>query len=116
MDWRRICDLDEITEDKFLIKSVKSVSIGIISVNGAPKAYLNICPHAGAPICKGKLTSLVVSNGIYDTKIEPLKRVIKCPWHAYEFDIETGEAILESCGRLVNIKSKVELGKICLWV
>ena len=37
-----------------------------------------ICPHAGGPLAQGKLNGCVVT----------------CPWHGWQFDVETGRHCL----------------------
>src|SRR5262249_3651448 len=57
-------------------------------------AYENHCPHDGGPVCQGKVIPRVeeelapdqTSRGLRFSK----KRNIVCPWHGWEFDIESG--------------------------
>ena len=116
MEWQLVCDFDELSEDNFLIRNVQSTSVGIILVEGSIKAILNVCPHAGAPICEGKVSALIVSDGIYQTNFEESKKVLMCPWHSYEFDLETGRGVIASCGKLVQIKSKLDQNQVSLWI
>lgn len=48
----------------------------IANVGGAISAMDNVCPHRGGPLGAG-----IVENG-----------KVVCPWHAWAFDVVTGEA------------------------
>jgi nitrite reductase (NADH) small subunit len=48
----------------------------IANVSGTIHAMDNICPHRGGPLGEG-----IVENG-----------KVVCPWHAWAFDVVTGEA------------------------
>jgi nitrite reductase/ring-hydroxylating ferredoxin subunit len=46
----------------------------IVQTPGGPRVWSGVCPHLGGPLLEAK-----VSGGR-----------IRCPWHLYEFDAETG--------------------------
>lgn len=54
-------------------------------------ALRNRCPHRSGPICMGRVdgTCLPSAPGVYEFGLE--FRVIRCPRHGYEFDLETGQ-------------------------
>jgi 3-phenylpropionate/trans-cinnamate dioxygenase ferredoxin subunit len=60
------------------------------SEDGAVYALNDRCPHQGAPLSDGTLegTTLPSEPGeyVYGRKRE----ILRCPWHAYEFDVKTG--------------------------
>jgi nitrite reductase/ring-hydroxylating ferredoxin subunit len=70
--------------------------IGVYRLKGQLYAYLNLCPHQGGPACEGMLMAKVeedlnpdmTSNGL---KFNDDEIHIVCPWHGFEFKIETGE-------------------------
>lgn len=75
------------------IVEIAGLSIGIFNVEGALYAIRNRCPHQGAPLCQGSLsgTMLPSAPGTYQYGLEG--RVLRCPWHAWEFDVTTGRTI-----------------------
>ncbi len=72
--------------------TVRGREIGVFFVNGEYFALLNRCPHEGAPLCLGKLTSLVESDEPGQYRISRQGEMLKCPWHGWEFDIRTGQS------------------------
>src|SRR5258707_1070482 len=73
---------------------VESFEFGIFREGDRLVAYENHCPHDGGPVCQGKVIPRVeeelapdqTSRGLRFSK----KRNIVCPWHGWEFDIESG--------------------------
>ncbi len=77
------------------IVEVGGREIGVFNVRGKLYALRNVCPHRSAPLCLGRLRPLVVAPGVYSVAHEREDEVLKCPWHNYEFDIRTGQALFD---------------------
>lgn len=72
------------------IVTVDGRSIGVFNVNGELYAIRNVCPHKGAPLCRGRLRPHIVGDQPGDFVFERDGELIKCPWHQWEFDLHTG--------------------------
>ena len=68
-------------------------SIGIFNIRGAFYALRNTCPHKGAPLCRGIITGLVVSDEPLQMQMTRNGEIVRCPWHGWEFDITTGRSV-----------------------
>ena len=66
--------------------------IGIFNIGGEYFALANRCPHAGGPLCAGKIVSLVQSDGPGSYRLARAQEFLRCPWHGWEFDIRTGQS------------------------
>jgi 3-phenylpropionate/trans-cinnamate dioxygenase ferredoxin subunit len=68
-------------------------SIGVFNVDGAYHALRNVCPHQGAPLCLGSIqgTAECSAPGEYVWGREG--RILRCPWHGWEFDLTTGQSV-----------------------
>ena len=91
-----VAALNEIAVGDRKLVDVDGKSIGVFNVNGAYVAVLNVCPHEFAPICRGRVTGTTMVS----TPGEPLKwgrdgEILACPWHGWEFDLKTGEALAD---------------------
>lgn len=76
-------------------------------------AIKNSCPHQGAPICLGDVrgTFLPSDPGVYEFGME--YRIIRCPYHGYEYDLETGrEAFTRINDRVVRYNVIVKDGRV----
>ncbi|PTY00057.1 ferredoxin [Verrucomicrobia bacterium LW23] len=90
-----VCRVSEIPEGGRKIVQVGSKSIGIFHLRGGRfYALLNICPHQLAPLCAGRVTGTMkmgTKPGEYQWERDG--EIVRCPWHAWEFDITTGRSI-----------------------
>jgi len=69
--------------------------VGVFCVNGKFTAFENVCPHMGGPVCQGKIIPRVQEVIAEDKTSLGLafstnQINVVCPWHGYEFDIQTG--------------------------
>lgn len=78
-----------------MIVSVNGRSIGIFNVGGRFYGLPNKCPHKGAEMCRGVLVGDLSSSGPGDFVYDAEKKFVTCPWHGWEFDIETGQSYLD---------------------
>ena len=73
---------------------VDGLEVGVFRIGKKLVAYKNECPHYGGPVCQGKIFNQTeelldadkASRGLRFSSV----RNIVCPWHGYEFNIETG--------------------------
>lgn len=94
-----------------------SLSVGVFNVNGRYHAVLNYCPHEGAELCKGTLTGTTLPTdqlGVYEWGRENL--ILRCPWHQWEFDLETGRQLADPSCRVRVYRVIEEEGQLFLEV
>ena len=86
--------LNDIADGDYKIFAVEELEVGIFRTGSKVLAYENVCPHAGGPVCQGKIFHQVEEIITPDNKTAGLRfgkqRHIVCPWHGYEFDLKTG--------------------------
>jgi 3-phenylpropionate/trans-cinnamate dioxygenase ferredoxin subunit len=83
-------------------------SIGVFNIGGEFFALRNVCPHKGAELCKGLVKPYINSSGPGDFTYEREGEILRCPWHAYEFDIKTGCMIVDPAMRTKSYEVTVE--------
>jgi nitrite reductase (NADH) small subunit len=105
MDRYQVAQMDEIPEGGKKIVSVKGIEYGIFNVGGSYYAWRNVCPHAGAPVCLGKVCGTRLPSLVYEYKYGRDNEILRCPWHGWEFDLLTGE-------HLVDPETKLRRGKL----
>lgn len=77
------------------IVNAGGISIGVFMVNGVYHAYRNVCPHAGAPVCLGKIGGTTLASPIYEYHYGRDDQILRCPWHGWEFDLTTGAHLVD---------------------
>jgi 3-phenylpropionate/trans-cinnamate dioxygenase ferredoxin subunit len=82
------------------IVTVGGREIGVFNIEGNFFALRNVCPHKGAPLCHGRLRPLIVSTGMNEIEYQREGEILKCPWHLWEFDIKTGQALYDEAMRV----------------
>lgn len=105
--------MDEFEEDVRVILAVGSREIGVFRVDGKFYAFQNRCLHQGGPVCEGIVIGKV--EAVLDDAKRELgrrfsteKRQIVCPWHAWEYDIETGQFAGEQSLKLHQFPVRIE--------
>jgi nitrite reductase/ring-hydroxylating ferredoxin subunit len=78
-----------------IVETEQGLSIGVFNVEGTYHALLNKCLHQNGPLCEGSLEPEIVGewpgtgNRVEERYGDDY--VVKCPWHGWEYDLETGE-------------------------
>ena len=69
--------------------------VGVFHTDAGLYALRNVCPHQGAPLCLGTVTGTTLPSapGEYVWGLDG--RVLRCPWHGWEFDLETGVGLYD---------------------
>jgi len=88
-----VLSVHELPEEGFKAVEVQGRSILIGRIGNELFAWLDRCPHAGAPLRIGKLRG----------------NELKCAWHGWTFDVLTGKSIPDNPAfQLTQIPSKIE--------
>jgi 3-phenylpropionate/trans-cinnamate dioxygenase ferredoxin subunit len=90
---------DELPAGARKIVRVGRREIGVFHTSAGLFAVRNSCPHQGAPLCLGTVGGTVVAAapGQYESALDG--RVLRCPWHGWEFDLATGQGLYDPAGR-----------------
>ena len=95
METHPVCPAADFPPGEVRLVEVNDVSVGVFNVDGEYHALLNECPHRGGPLCEGRVVGLVSSSEPGELSVERDGEIVRCPWHSWEFDIATGELVLE---------------------
>ena len=108
--------LAEIQEGQFTIRDLGNRPVGATLHGGKLMVILNFCPHAGAPICRGKITPKQVIDASHELTLDAEHPVLRCPWHGWEFSLENGRTVFESRLRLAYLEFEIDESSIFVWV
>ena len=86
--WHDVGSVEELEREGRLIARIGGREIGVVATEDGPRAIRNRCPHHGGPLCLGRVGKRIQgSPGRYELGGGA---VLRCPWHGWEFDLETG--------------------------
>jgi 3-phenylpropionate/trans-cinnamate dioxygenase ferredoxin subunit len=129
-----VAQTEELPPGARKIVTVNGREIGVFHVNEAFYALRNLCPHRSGPLCKGRLRPLVVSGrsepgghggpplqggalaSHESIAYEREGEILKCPWHQWEFDIKTGQALYDPDLRVRTYKVVQEGNEVVLYL
>ena len=89
-------------------------TVAVFNVEGQVFALSNHCPHHGGPLCHGRISGAVLPSQPYEYRYGREGRVLTCPWHGWEFDIESGRTIFDPAVRVKIYEARIEEGEIVL--
>ena len=75
----RVAAESELSDGTGLAVKAGDTAIALFRVEGRCYAIANTCPHRGGPLAEGELEGTTVT----------------CPWHAWQFDLKTGESLTD---------------------
>lgn len=86
--------VDDFPVGRFRIVQVGRHEIGVIRLDCDEwRAVLNVCPHRGAPVCRGTVGGTWPPSAPGTLEYGREGRVLSCPWHGYEFDLDDGREL-----------------------
>lgn len=86
--------VDELPQNDALVINVDGRPIGIRKVGDKVYAFRNLCPHKRAPLALGTVEGTMLPTSHAGELCYGMEgQVLKCPWHGWEFSIETGECL-----------------------
>ena len=89
-------------------------TVAVFNVEGQVFALSNHCPHHGGPLCHGRISGAVLPSQPYEYRYGREGRILTCPWHGWEFDIESGRTIFDPSVRVKIYEARIEKGEIVL--
>lgn len=90
------------------IVDVEGISIGVYNIAGKFYAIKNLCPHAGAPLCRGHIQTTHRPGEVGEFNPALAGRVLRCPWHGWEFDIVTGKGLYDRTSRVATYPVRID--------
>ena len=75
-------------------------------------AVRGVCPHQGAMLGAGQLTSLTVSDEPGEYELTKHGEVLRCPWHSFDFDVTTGQCVSDPRLRVKTYPVHIEDGHV----
>ena len=103
-----VCAAAELQPGQRRIVEDAGVSIGVFNIEGKFHAIKNVCPHYGAPLCQGTVHATHKPAGVHQYQEDLTGRVLRCPWHGWEFDIPSGKGLFDANSRVTTYVVEVD--------
>ena len=111
----RVGSAEELRSSGRRVVTIQGRQIGIIAVDGRFVALRNKCPHRGAPLCEGTIDGTFLASAPGEFVYGMENRVLRCPWHGWEFDLDTGRSLFQPDEvRVKTYRVSVEDGEVFL--
>jgi len=111
VSWHDAGALADLERDGHVIARVEGREIGVVrGRNGSVHGVRNRCPHHGGPLCFGTVRERLEGE---PGRYEPSGRtVLRCPWHGWEFDLDSGRCIDDPKLRAAVYPARIEDGRV----
>ncbi|WP_254525617.1 Rieske (2Fe-2S) protein [Natrinema caseinilyticum] len=112
-----VADADEIDVGERILVQIEGKPIGIFNIDNEYVAYLSWCAHQSGPCAEGNITGTKTASFDPDTlqtDLEYVKEgeILNCPWHGWEYDLQSGECLSRDNISLASFPVSVDDGKI----
>jgi nitrite reductase (NADH) small subunit len=111
--WHDLASLAQLEKDGRVVARLDGREIGVVRdpASGELWALRNRCPHHGAPLCLGSFRAREGSAlpGSYELNS---RRVFRCPWHGWEFDLQDGRCLDDPAMRVATYPVRVNDGRV----
>jgi nitrite reductase (NADH) small subunit len=90
-----VATLEDLQREGCRVVEVNGRPVAVLSLGDELFAVSNRCPHMGAPLSAGSVGGTLVASAPQEFVYGRYERVLRCPWHGWEFDLDSGRSLLE---------------------
>lgn len=92
----RVAHVSDLTDGRRVMASIDGRDVFVLEREGRFYAFENVCRHMGGPVGEGILLGKVEAvlddeQRLLHERFSTSEIHLVCPWHGWEYDIETGE-------------------------
>lgn len=95
-DFVRVMAASDLAPGQCTEATVDGTAVAIYNVNGTFYATSNFCLHRGGPLGQGMLEG----------------KEVMCPWHAWSWNVTTGENAANGSLKIPSYEVRVEAGQV----
>jgi nitrite reductase/ring-hydroxylating ferredoxin subunit len=113
---RRVCALEDLPPGTMTLVDAGRFGVGVYNIDGSLYAIANYCAHEGAPLCTGFVGGTNEFAPDAPDRLQRTRegRILRCPWHNWEFDITTGCSVADPRRRVRTYDVDVTDGEVFL--
>jgi NAD(P)H-dependent nitrite reductase small subunit len=99
-EFMRVTNAEDLAAGQGMEARVGGRAVALFNVDGRFYAISNTCVHRGGPLGQGYVDG----------------ETVMCPWHAWTFNVRTGENVVNSELKMACYEVKVEDGQVLVRV
>ena len=107
-----VCRETEVPPGDRVIRDCGGLSVGVFNVAGRFHALHDRCPHRGGALCRGPVTGTNFATSDFGYAYGRDGEIVRCAWHGWEFEIETGRSLVDPRVRARTFPVEVEDGNV----
>ncbi len=107
-----VCPASALRPGTRLVRELDGKSVGVFNVEGRLFALHNRCPHKGGALCLGPVTGTTLPSNDFRYAYGREGHILRCAWHGWEFEIETGRSLVDPRVRAKTFPVVVEDGDV----
>lgn len=120
-DWISLFPAQDVPKGERRIVTVGKREIGVFHEPEGWYACINVCPHAAAPICRGWIEPCLTADAFEADgdraaaprlRRDPGRKVLRCPWHHWEFHLDDGAPVVPMKRRLKTYPVRIRDGQV----
>jgi nitrite reductase/ring-hydroxylating ferredoxin subunit len=104
--------VSEFPEKRMRIVDIGTRQIGVVRWGERVFAVNNRCAHQGGPLCQGILSGRLMATHPGDLMLDDGAPTLACPWHGWEFDLDSGRALLDPKLRVRTFAARTANGRV----
>lgn len=96
-----LCPLEDLEEGR--VRSVKirgEKSVCVVRIGDGVRVFNPTCPHHYASLETGVVHNVLEGDVEGRLSIDEGRWIITCPWHRYEYDLQSGQALCDGALRI----------------
>jgi 3-phenylpropionate/trans-cinnamate dioxygenase ferredoxin subunit len=111
----RLCRLTDLEKSGIAGAETGGRALVVVRTPQGVRVLRGLCPHQGALLSGGVLCGHSSAGQIGEYRYERQGEIVRCPWHGWEFDCETGSSLHDPNGtRIAFYESHICDGYVCL--
>lgn len=91
-----VADTEELEGTNQIVVGLQGIEVAVFRVDGEYFALSNYCVHQGGPVCEGLVSGTLSVDDDWELTYDDTTKVVACPWHGWEFDLQSGEHLAQS--------------------
>lgn len=111
-----VAAMEDLKASGKVLITVDGLELGAFYVEEGVHIYRSVCPHRGVSVCKGLVGGTNLPSNVYEYEYGREQQILRCPLHAWEFDLLTGQFLLDPKVKLKKYETVIEDGNVYVMI